>query len=212
VNRESAILRRTSVAGSPVLDVSALAPGAFGHRSILFWGTAGLMLIEGVAFALAIAAYFYIRLRNPTWPPNVPPPLLRWGTLNTLVLLASAVPNQFTRTAAEHIDLAKVRLWLVVCMIFAVAFNVIRVFEFATLNVLWSDNAYGSIVWMLLALHTTHIVTDVLDTGILTILMFTGPVEEKRFVDVSENAIYWYFVVLTWVPIYGVIYWAPRLT
>jgi cytochrome c oxidase subunit 1/cytochrome c oxidase subunit I+III len=212
VNRNAAVLRPGRVGGPRELDVSALAPGGFGHRSILFWGTAGLCLIEGTAFVLAIAAYFYIRLRNDTWPPNMMPPLLRWGTINTIILLVSGVPNQITRMAAERLDLAKVRLWLVVCLLFGVAFNVVRVFEFGSLNVLWSDNAYGSIVWMLLGLHTTHIVTDVLDTGVLTLLMFTGPVEEKRFVDVSENAMYWYFVVLTWLPIYGVIYWAPRLT
>jgi len=194
------------------LDVSGLAPAAFGHRSILWWGTMGLMLIEGTAFVLAIAMYFYIRLRNTTWPPNLPPPSLMWGTINTLVLLVSAVPNQLAKTAAEHIDLAKVRFWLVVCLAFGLVFNVVRVFEFMTLNCSWNTNAYGSIVWLLLGLHTVHIATDVVDTGVLTVLMFVGPIEEKRFVDVSENAMYWYFVVLTWLPIYGVIYWAPRLT
>ena len=43
------------------------------------------------------------------------------------------------------------------------------------------------------------------------VLMFVGPIEEKRFVDVEENAVYWYFVVIAWLPIWGVIYWAPRL-
>jgi hypothetical protein len=28
--------------------------------------------------------------------------------------------------------------------------------------------------------------------------------------DVYENGDYWYFVVLTWIPIYLVLYWAPR--
>ena len=83
-------------------------------------------------------------------------------------------------------------------------------YEFAHLNVTWDRDAYGSIVWLLLGLHTTHIVTDFLDSGVLTVLMFTGPIEEQRFVDVEENAVYWYFVVLAWLPIYGVIYWAPR--
>ena len=50
-----------------------------------------------------------------------------------------------------------------------------------------------------------------LGTAVLMVLMFTGPIEEKRFVDVAENAMYWYFVVFVWLPIYGVIYWAPRL-
>jgi len=194
------------------LDVSNLAPGAFGHRSILWWGTLGMVLIEGTAFALTIGAYFFLRTRITHWPPpNVFPPSLRWGTLNTIVLLGSAVPNELAKRAAERIDLAKVRLWLVVCLLFGVAFNALRVLEFASLNVRWDQYAYGSITWFLLGLHTTHIVTDVLDTGVLTVLMFTGPIEEKRFVDVSENAFYWYFVVLAWLPIYGVIYWAPRL-
>jgi cytochrome c oxidase subunit I+III len=33
----------------------------------------------------------------------------------------------------------------------------------------------------------------------------------KRFVDVSENALYWWFVVLTWLPIYATLYLAPRM-
>jgi heme/copper-type cytochrome/quinol oxidase subunit 3 len=194
------------------IDVSTLAPGAFGNRAILWWGTMGIILIEGTAFALTIGAYFYLRSRNSTWPANVPPPDLKWGTLNLLVLLASAVPNELAKRAAEKIDLSATRLWLVVCLLVGVGFNVIRIFEFATLNVLWNTNAYGSVVWMLLGLHTTHILTDVLDTGVLTVLMFTGPIEEKRFVDVAENSMYWYFVVFAWVPVYAVIYIAPRLT
>ena len=35
--------------------------------------------------------------------------------------------------------------------------------------------------------------------------------EAAGFVDVEENCVYWYFVVVSWLPIYGVIYWAPRL-
>ena len=74
----------------------------------------------------------------------------------------------------------------------------------------WDHDAYGSIVWMLLGLHTFHLITDTWDTAVLDTLFFTGPLEGKRFVDVSENALYWYFVVLSWLPIYAVIYLAPR--
>jgi len=194
------------------LDVSALPPGAFGSRSLTFWGTLGVVVIEGTVFALAIGAYFYLVTRLPAWPPHgVAAPDLRWGTLNTLILLASLIPNELARRAGEHVDLPRVRIWLVACLVFALGFNVIRVYEFTHLNVMWDHDAYGSIVWLLLGLHTTHIVTDFLDSSVLTVLMFTGPVEEHRFVDVEENAVYWYFVVLAWLPIYGVIYWAPRL-
>jgi len=194
------------------LDVSALPPGAFGSRTLTFWGTLGFVVIESMVFALAIGAYFYLVARYPAWPPHdIAPPDLAWGTLNTIVLLVSLVPNELARRAAEHVDLRGVRIWMVACLVFGVAFNVIRGYEFANLNVMWDHDAYGSIVWLLLGLHTVHIVTDFLDSGVLAVLMFTGPVEEHRFVDIEDNAGYWYFVVLAWLPIYGVIYWAPRL-
>lgn len=195
------------------LDVRHLPPGAFGSRSLMWWGTMGIVLIEGTVFGLAVAAYFYLGARLPSWPPHgVAPPDLRWGTVNTVILVASLIPNELTKRAAEHVSLRGVQLWLFISLVFGVAFNVVRALEFTSLNVWWDRDSYSSIVWLLLGLHTTHIVTDFLDTLVLTVLMFRGPVEEHRFVDVEENAVYWYFVVLAWLPIYGVIYWAPRLT
>ena len=196
---------------TPVINVAPLPRFAFGHRSILWWATMGLIAIEGTMFALVIVSYLYIKGRNPHWAPGALPPALQWGTLNTIILLLSCVPNQLTKRAAEKMDLAGVQLWMVVCLVFAAAFNIVRIFEFKSLNVWWDTNAYGSVTWALLGFHTTHIFTDFLDTIVLAVLMFTGPLEEKRFVDVSENAMYWYFVVLSWLPIYALIYFAPRL-
>jgi heme/copper-type cytochrome/quinol oxidase subunit 3 len=192
------------------LDVALLPSLGFGHRSLMWWGTVGLMAIEGTAFALAVVAYFYLRAQAQEWPQSAPPPALLWGTLNTLVLLVSIVPNHWTQRAAERFDRRRVRIGLALCLAFALAFLAIRIAEFRHLNVRWDDNAYGSIVWMLLGLHTVHQLTDAYDTGVLAVLMAGGPVEGRRFVDVSENALYWYFVVASWLPIYAVIYWAPR--
>ena len=192
------------------LDVRALPSFGFGHRSLMWWGTAGLMAIEGSVFGLAVVAYFYLRSHADTWPMNSPPPLLRWGTDNTILLLASLVPNHLAKRAAERLDRRGVQLWLVVCLLIAFGFLAIRVREFQALNCHWYDDAYGSAVWMLMGLHTTHLVTDTWDSAVLTALSFTGPWEGRRFVDVSENAVYWVFVVLSWLPIYAVVYWAPR--
>ena len=106
----------------------------------------------------------------------------------------------------------KVRIGMIVADLIAVGFCVVRVLEFRHLNVSWDSNAYGSILWTLLGFHTTHLVTDLADSIVLTVMMFTKHgYEPKRFVDVSENCFYWYFVVLSWLPIYAVLYWAPRL-
>jgi cytochrome c oxidase subunit III len=199
------------VNATAALDVSGLPEFGFGHRSLLWWGTICLMAIEGTAFALTVAAYIYLKGRVPHWPPGFAAPRLIWGTTNLVILLASAVPNQLAKKAAEHFDVRGVQIWMVVCMVFALSFNIVRAFEFTALNVWWDSNAYGSIVWALLGMHTVHVITDFADSLVLTILFFTGPVDEHRFVDISENAMYWYFVVLAWIPIYAVIYLASRV-
>lgn len=193
------------------IDVGRLPTFAYGHRSLMWWGTVSLMIVEGTVFVMAIASYFYLRTRVGEWPPSAPSPAVWAGIVNTVLMLASAVPNQFAKSASERRDLRAVQRWMVVCDAFALAFLVVRVFEFGTLGVRWDWNAYSSMAWTLLGLHTTHLVTDFIDSVVLTVLMFTGPLSGQRFVDVSENAFYWYFVVATWLPIAGVLYLAPRL-
>jgi cytochrome c oxidase subunit III len=202
---------RAGTHSGEVLDASALPSYRFGHHSLMWWGTAGLIAIEGTVFALAAFAYFYIRTKVDTWPPSVPPPDLTWGTINLIVMLASLLPNQWTKKAAEKEDLPRIHKGMAVCLAFAVVFLIGRIFEFAALNCSWDTNAYASAAWTLLGLHTVHLLTDAYDTGVLYVLMHTGPLEGRRFVDVSENALYWYFVVIAWIPIYAIIYIAPRV-
>jgi cytochrome c oxidase subunit 3 len=192
------------------LDVSGLPTYGYSHRSLMWWGTFGMMLIEATVFALAVFTYFYVRTRVPEWPPGVAPPDLKWGTVNTVIMLASVIPNYFTKRAAERENVMQVRIGMIVCVVFSLAFLGVRVLEFQSLNCRWDTNAYGSAVWMLLGLHTFHLVTDAVDSIVLTALMFKRELEGKFFVDISESAMYWYFVVFAWVPIYAVIYLASR--
>jgi heme/copper-type cytochrome/quinol oxidase subunit 3 len=122
-------------------------------------------------------------------------------------------PNHWTKRVAEDGDEAKMKIGLVLCAVFGVALIAVRALEFTTLNVRWDTDAYGSIVWLLIGLHTTHVLTDVYDTIVLAALFFfSAPLEGRRHVDVSENSMYWYFVVWSWLPIYALIYLMPRLS
>jgi len=195
-----------------VLDLSRLPMHGMGAASVTWWGTLAFMLIEGTGFALTIAVYLYLMSLAANWPINAPRPDLLPGTLMTLILGISLVPNFLISRWAEQQDLRKVRIGMVIMSIFGIVPLIIRIFEFPALKVSWDSNAYGSVVWTLLGLHTTHIVTDLIDTLVLAALMFTrhGP-NRRRFGDVQDNAMYWNFVVATWLPIYGCIYWLARL-
>jgi cytochrome c oxidase subunit I+III len=202
---------RTRPIDTGALDVSSLPSFGFSHRSLVWWATVGMMAVEGTVFALAVASYFFLRSHSTVWPLNGPPPKLLWGTLNTAVMVLSLIPNYLSKLAAEKLDIGRARIWLCVCVAVALLFLGLRVMEFASLNTGWDQNAYGSITWTLLGLHTAHLVTDTYSTFVLMVMVFAAPIQGKTFMDISENAFYWYFVVLSWLPLYVVIYWAPRL-
>jgi heme/copper-type cytochrome/quinol oxidase subunit 3 len=87
---------------------------------------------------------------------------------------------------------------------------VIRAFEYPALNCRWDDNAYGSIVWVVLSSHTLHLATDATDSVVLLAVAFWKPLSRKRFVDFAENSLYWYFIVLSSVPVYLTVYFGAR--
>lgn len=194
-------------------DVAELPTSKFGPSSLTWWGIIGFMVIEGGFFALTFAAYFFIMGHEQGWPPEgrQAPDLLA-GTLFTIVMLLSEIPNSMIKKAAQARDLAAIRLLLPVMIAIGVVLLIIRGFEFNSLNCRWTDDAYASVIWALLLLHAGHLLTDWFDTVVLTALMYT-PVgyEGRRLVDVDENSLYWRYVWLLWIPIYLMIYWVPRL-
>jgi cytochrome c oxidase subunit 3 len=197
---------------SVVMDVSKLPLHGMGTASLTWWGTLAFMLIEGTGFALGIGVYLYLLSLAPRWPIDAMPPDLLPGVIMTLLLLASVWPNYLVARWAEEGDLRKVQLGLVGMSVLGVAPLIVRIFEFRGLNVSWDTNAYGSIVWTLLGLHTTHILTDVADTLVLAVLMFTRHADNpRRFGDVQDNAMYWNFVVLCWLPVFVCLYLVARL-
>jgi len=195
-----------------VLDLTDLPAHGLGTASLSWWGTLAFMLIEGTGLALPIVIYLYLMSLAPRWPLDAVPPDPLAGTTLTALLLASLFPNIFVARWARERNLQKVRLGLVIMSLLGVAPLILRAFEFPAMHIKWDQNAYGSTVWLMLGLHTTHILTDLIETLVLTCLMFSQHGDNaRRYGDISDNAMYWNFVVVTWLPIYVCLYWVPRL-
>jgi heme/copper-type cytochrome/quinol oxidase subunit 3 len=193
------------------IDVSRLPEFAFGQRAITWWGVMGFLAIESTMLVICFVSYFYLRTRVTDWPP--PPtelPDLFIPTINLAVMLISVVPMYLVNRAAKRLDKRKVLIWTIVCDAIGLVFITIRAFEFTALNVSWDTNAYGSIVWTIIVIHTFHIVSEVIETIVITIILARGHDEPKYFVDSTDNALYWYFIVGIWIPCYAIIFLAPR--
>jgi cytochrome c oxidase subunit 3 len=198
---------RTRIVG----DLSGLEHSGFDHRVVTWWGTVAFMTLEGMGFVLSYGIFLYIAWLNPKWPLGFPPQPLLWSSLFTLLMVLSLIPNWMIMRWTKQKDNRALRWLLVLMSLIGLAMLVVRYFEFAALTIRWDANVYGSVVWALLGLHTFHLATEVTDNIVMTAMYFTPHVPEKRFTDADENAMYWVFVVIGWLPLYGLIYFAPRL-
>ncbi len=194
------------------LDVSGLPDAVLDSRSLVWWGTLVMTVIEGMVFAIAVGGYFYLRTRASAWPPpRVGPPALTAATVNLGILLLSAIPAYLLDRAGQRKDARKVRIFLVASLVLGTAFLVLRYFEFKDLHCMWNQSAYASIQWTILGLHTTNLLTSLAETLILLVYVLLRPMEDHHFLDARLDGVFWYFIVITWIPLYAVVFLVPRI-
>ncbi|HEY2797865.1 MAG TPA: cytochrome c oxidase subunit 3 [Thermoanaerobaculia bacterium] len=194
------------------LDASDLPRGVLDSRSLVWWGTIVMTVTEGMVFAISVGGYFYLRTLSSAWPPtHTGPPDLTAATVNLGILLLSAIPAVWLDRAGKRQDARMVRLTLAANLVFGTAFCVVRVFEFKALHCMWNSSAYGSITWTILGLHTSNLLTSLLETLIVFVYVLVKPIEERHFLDARLDGVFWYFIVVTWIPLYVVLFLVPRI-
>jgi cytochrome c oxidase subunit 3 len=194
------------------IDLRGLPDVVFGPRDIMWWGTLGFVLIEGFTLVLCAAAYVYVTQNFATWPPaNTPLPSVVAPTVQVVVMLVSLLPAQWTSNAARRYDLGAVRIGLTIATAFGIAIVGLRAWELlVSLNVKWDANAYGSVQWLVLGVHATLLAVELVEIGGMMLIFWFAPVEEKHMSDVADMVFYWYFMILSWLPLYVLCFWLPR--
>ncbi|HYC56638.1 MAG TPA: cytochrome c oxidase subunit 3 [Candidatus Binatia bacterium] len=194
------------------IDVSVLPRFTFGPRGLMWWGVASFLAIESTMLGICLVSYYYLRDRAFEWPlaPTMLPDLLA-PTVGLLVLLISVLPMLYTERAAKRLDTAATIRGHVACVAIGLLIIAARVWEFRGLHVGWDTNVYGSVVWIIIGVHSYHLFTEVMETTVLGLLFMLGHTHPKLFVDATDNALYWYFIVIIWVPCYVTLFLVPRL-
>jgi heme/copper-type cytochrome/quinol oxidase subunit 3 len=193
-------------------NVADLPTTTFGHRSLMWWGTLGFIAIEGSTLFICAVCYFYVRQNFPTWPPEgVPRPALTAAGVQAALMLMSIVPMAMVDRAARRLDLSAVRAGMVICSLLAVVMCVLRALEFQALNVRWDSTAYGSVAWAVLVAHSTLLLLETVETLVFTVLLFSPKMEQRDLSAAVDNAIYWYFLTLSWLPLAAIVFLSPYL-
>jgi heme/copper-type cytochrome/quinol oxidase subunit 3 len=189
------------------LDVSGLPTYAFGRRDPRWAAVMLLIAIEATVFAMMLFSYFYVRTHVAVWPPTAPGVReLAFGGGILGVLLLSGFTTHFVNQATYQADLRRARLWLAITTFLSALALALRAVEFAGLPFRWDSNVFGSLFWGMLSLHTLHLTAGTTENALFLALLYRGPLEKKHLVDLEVNGVYWYFVVLVWLPLYAVLY------
>lgn len=187
------------------LDVSHLPRYAFGRRSALYWGVLLFIAIESTALAIMLASYLYVRGNFDVWPAGDRMRPLS-GIVTAVVLVASCIPMHLAIAPCHRLDVRPTRRRVLAGALLGLAGCGLRAWEIAEIPFRWTDNAYGSVVWMTYGLHTAELVASVLEALVMAAVLYRGPIEDKHFEDVEVTALFWYFANLVWLPFAGLFY------
>jgi cytochrome c oxidase subunit 3 len=198
------------VNGASAIDVSDLPTHTFGLRSRMVWAAALVIAIEGTMMALLLVSFVYTRGNEQVWPPSgIGPAAFRLAMVQVSLLLASAALQGLANRAAVEQRLGGTRAWLIAATLVGLLVAVLRGVEMARIVMRWDQNAYASVFWVTLGLHTTHIITGLLENALLLAIFFFAEVQTKHFEDAQAGGVLWYFVVAEWMIAYPLLYLAP---
>jgi heme/copper-type cytochrome/quinol oxidase subunit 3 len=130
-------------------------------------------------------------------------------SISTFVLLMSSVAMVLALAAIQHNDLKGLRIWLGVTALLGAVFIGFQVFEFrefALEGLTPRTNIFGTTFLTMTGFHGAHVTIGVVWLVSLIIASYKGHVTQARSLDIEIMGLYWHFVDIVWIVIFGVVY------
>ena len=188
---------------SPDPQETFKAPAAAGTLGVWLF-TAGLT----IAFAWLLIGYAVTRMGDDT--PRITMPI--WFWFSTFVILVSSVTLQWSFLSAKADRLATagvaLRLTTVLGLIF-VALQTPGLVKLVQLNH-QADTVGASylLALALVCLHGMHVLGGLVRLAILNKSNHTCCANEDGAASLKQMCLYWHFLAVVWVAMFGVIMWA----
>ncbi|AKK11494.1 heme/copper-type cytochrome/quinol oxidase, subunit 3 [Corynebacterium uterequi] len=185
---------------------------ALNRPNVVSVGTIVFLAQELMFFAGLFAMYFTSRangLTSGTWDDQTAHLNVVYGSIITLILVASSVTSQFGVFSAERGDVYGLRKWYVVTILLGVVFLGMVAFEYYEMihhGVTIQSSVYGSVFYIITGFHMAHVLA-----GILSFVVIMLRIGKSKFTPAQATAAmavsyYWHFVDIIWLGVFTILY------
>jgi len=211
------------------MAVAAMRPERTPEYPAIKPGMMGMYIFlasEVMFFGSLFAVYFYLFGSHIVWPP--PPPttgsefyVTPWPstftlnpfnyipTINTVILLSSGVTCHFASDAIAQNRRSRFFVLQIATIILGLAFEGGQLYEFITafgrgLNL--TVNNFASAFFAMTGFHGLHVLGGLILLSLILYRAARGQFSSQHHVGVAAVTLYWHFVDVVWLFLFGILY------
>ena len=192
----------------PQPQYPAIKPGMMGMYIFL--------ASEVMFFGSLFAVYFYLYGSHLVWPP--PPPsstnefYVNWypiPLINTIILLSSGVTCHFAADAIAQNHRRRFFQLQIATILLGFAFEAGQLYEFISafqrgLNL--TANTFASAFFTMTGFHGAHVLGGLILLILVLFRASRGQFSSRHHVGVAAVTLYWHFVDVVWIFLFGILY------
>ena len=175
------------------------------NRKLLMWAFLGSDIMF---FGTLIGTHLIYRNRSISGPQeeifSIP-----ITTISTFVLLMSSLAMVLALAAIQRGNMGSFRLWLTVVAVFGsifIGFQMFEFAEFAHIGLTPRTNLFGSTFLVMTGFHGAHVTVGILWMWSILFASYRGKIHQGNALQVEIAGLYWHFVDIVWIVIFGVVY------
>ncbi len=177
------------------------------HEDLRVLGLITFLCSEFLMFAGFFAVFLVFRGSAAEWPPKETEVELLLPAVNTLILVSSSLVINLGTKAIKKNDLAGMRKWFGITAAMGAVFLVGQVYEYMNLGYGLKTNLFSNCFYLTTGFHGLHVFVGLLlILGVLWRSRRANHYSDITHVGPEMAEIYWHFVDVIWIVLFGLIY------
>ncbi len=188
-----------------------LPVGPIGRHGVGWWGVGTLVATEGALFVYLLFAYYYTAATAGDGWLLERSPDLKLALPNTALLLASSVVAWFGERGVLRRNRTQALIGFGVSFLMGAVFVAVQRLEWQAKTYGIGESSYASLYYATTGLHIAHVVVGLAVLAALFVWTALDYFSPRRRLVVSAGVLYWHFVDVVWLFVFGTYYLTPYL-